>query len=77
MAKDPICGMDVPEAGAQHKLYLEDEIICFCSRHCQDTYIQQRNSGKTPKRKGVFSRFLEKLAQDNQQSFGGTPPKCH
>ena len=75
--KDPICGMDVPADKALNKLYLKDEIVCFCSRNCQEAYIQQRNLDKAPKRKGVFSRFLEKLAQENKQSFGGSPPKCH
>jgi len=73
MAKDPVCGMEVQTEGALHKLHLGEETIYFCSTQCQDTYRQRRGL----KKKGFFSRFIEKLAEDNQDSFGGTPPKCH
>ncbi len=77
MIKDPICGMEIQREKALHKLYLEHDIVCFCSHHCLDIYIQKRNLSKTSKKKGAFARFLDKLAKDNEQTFGGSPPKCH
>jgi YHS domain-containing protein len=77
MAKDPICGMDIQEEGALHVLHFEHETIFFCSKTCQETYTQQPGNTKSSAKKGLFGRFLEKLAKQNQQSYGNTPPKCH
>lgn len=76
MAKDPVCGMDVRKEDASYLLHFEHETLYFCSKQCKDTY---QNPGKkgAPKKKGIFARFLEKLAKDNEDSFGGTPPSCH
>lgn len=32
---------------------------------------------KQKKRKGMIARLLEKLAKENEKSYGGTPPRCH
>jgi len=75
MAKDPICGMDVAEEGAQHTLHFAHETIYFCSKTCRETYARQAGMLE-PSAKGVFRRFLEKLAKGNED-YGGHPPKCH
>lgn len=76
MARDPVCGMDVVEQGARHYLHFEHETIYFCSEQCKETYA--RNSGmRTATKKGFLARFLEKLAKDNNRTYGGTPPACH
>jgi len=72
MAKDPVCGMDVKEEGAAHLLHLEHKFLYFCSEHCKETYGQ-----RSTRKKSFFVKFLEKLAKDNNETFGGTPPKCH
>jgi len=77
MAKDPICGMDVLEKGAQHMLHFEHETIYFCSPKCQETYARQSGIGEPAAKKGVFRRFLEKLAKENEQTYSGKSPKCH
>lgn len=77
MAKDPICGMDVSEEGAQHMLHFEHETLYFCSQKCRETYSQKSGLEKPAAKKGVIGRFLEKLAKGNEQSYGGKPPKCH
>lgn len=77
MAKDPICGMDVKEKGALHILNREHETIYFCSNKCKETYKQQSGRIKKAKKKGAIARFLEKLAEENEKKYGGTPPKCH
>ncbi len=76
MAKDPICGMDVQEKNAQHIIHIEHETLYFCSKQCKEAY-QYPGKRSASKKKGVFARFLEKLAKDNEQTYGGTPPKCH
>jgi len=77
MAKDPICGMDVQEKGALHILHLEHGTFYFCSNQCKETYVQRSKMKKKVKKKGVFTKFLEKLAKDNNETFGGSPPTCH
>ena len=77
MEKDPICGMDVKEEGAPYTLHLKHRTLYFCSSSCKDTYTRQSSMKKTGGKKGIFTRFLEKLAKENEQSYGGTPPKCH
>ena len=77
MTKDPICGMDVKEEEAQNIIQSEQKTLYFCSRRCMDTYTLQPSMEKPARGKGVCLRFLEKLAKANEQSYGGTPPKCH
>lgn len=77
MAKDPVCGMDVEEQGAKHLLHFEHETIYFCSAGCKESYAEQAGLHEPGSKKGVIGRFLEKLARDNSNSYGGTPPKCH
>ncbi|NIT40002.1 MAG: YHS domain-containing protein [Gammaproteobacteria bacterium] len=76
MAKDPVCGMDVEEKNAQHMLHIEHETMYFCSNQCKEAYQNPGKKGAN-KKKGFFARFLEKLAKQNEDSFGGTPPSCH
>ncbi|TFH66070.1 MAG: YHS domain-containing protein [Candidatus Zixiibacteriota bacterium] len=77
MAKDPICGMDVREENALHLLHCEHETLYFCSNKCKEIYNLKTGKKKPLKKKGRIAKFLDKLAKDNEQSFGGTPPKCH
>lgn len=32
---------------------------------------------KQKKSKGMIARLLERLAKENEKSFGSTPPRCH
>lgn len=75
--KDPVCGMDVKEENVAPLLHFEHETFYFCSNQCKETYAQRQTIKKVAKKKGFFARFLEKLAKDNNETFGGTPPKCH
>lgn len=77
MAKDPICEMDIQERDARHILHFEHETLYFCSNQCKETYTQRSKTKKSAKKKGFFAKFLEKLAKDNNDTFGGTPPTCH
>jgi len=40
MARDPVCGMNVDEAGGL-KLAKEGKIYYFCSQHCLEKFAQQ------------------------------------
>ena len=77
MTKDPICGMDVQERDARHVLEVEQETYYFCSNQCKEKYAQRYGIKIRVRRKGVWTRFLEKLAKENEDSFGGSPPTCH
>lgn len=76
MAKDPVCGMDVREEGAAYLLHFEHKTLYFCSKQCKDAFQAPGQQGTT-KKKTAFARFLEKLAENNKQTYGGGPPKCH
>jgi len=77
MAKDPICGMDVSEEGALYIIHFEHETLYFCSEHCREAYARQSGMKKPAGDKGMFGRFLEKLAKQNVREYGDKPPKCH
>jgi len=77
MMKDPVCGMDIEKDDAKFSLELGRETLFFCSDQCKKTYAQMHRGNSSVVKKGLFSRFLEKLAKQNQQTFGGQPPKCH
>jgi YHS domain-containing protein len=77
MMKDPVCGMEVSEEKAIHMIHAEHETFYFCSELCKESYARQIGIGKPPAKKGIFDRFLEKLAKENEKSFGGKPPTCH
>ena len=38
MAKDPVCGMDVDPATAEHKLEYKGETYYFCCPHCKGSF---------------------------------------
>lgn len=75
--KDPVCGMDVSAEGAKYCLSYGNETYYFCSEQCKDSYAGGVGISKPPRKKGVWGRFLERLAKGNNRSYGGTPPKCH
>jgi len=76
-AIDPVCGMDVEEKSALFLIHYEHQTIYFCSNKCKETYARNVGLQSGVKKKGVIARFLEKLAKDNNDTFGGTPPSCH
>jgi len=77
MRKDPVCGMDVHEKGARYFLQVKHETVYFCSSHCKQEYAQRCGIKTADRKKSAWTRFLEKLAQENEDTFGGKPPSCH
>lgn len=43
----------------------------------QETFDHSAGMKTVVKKKGAFASLLEKLAQDNAETYGGGPPKCH
>ncbi len=77
MTKDPVCGMEVSEERMQHMIHFEHVTFYFCSEQCKKAYAQQVGISESASKKGVFKRFLEKIAKVTDESYGGKPPKCH
>lgn len=38
MAKDPVCGMDVDEATAEHKVEYKGKTYYFCAAGCKEEF---------------------------------------
>ena len=49
MAKDPICGMEVEESKAI-KLEKNSETYFFCSKSCQDKFLNKAKDGNVNKK---------------------------
>lgn len=77
MMKDPVCGMEVSEEKWTHLIHTEHGTFYFCSKRCRESYASQIGKNKPVAKKGFLSRFLEKLAKENEKSYGGKPPTCH
>ena len=73
----PMHPEDIQEKGARHILHFEHETFYFCLNQCKETYAHRSRTKRAAKKKGFFAKFLEKLAKDNNEIFGGTPPSCH
>lgn len=43
MAKDPVCGMDVKESGAHHKVFHDGKSYYFCSDQCKQEFHKDPN----------------------------------
>jgi YHS domain-containing protein len=73
-AKCPVCNMLV-ETGCCRGLTARRHgaEYHFCSKACLNEF-KRKASGR---RKGWFSRWLERMDKANRESFGGSGPKCH
>lgn len=77
MAKDPICGMDVNEEGAEFMVHIDHETYYFCSEECKDRFERDMGLMKPEKKGGRWNRFLSWLSGGAEKELGGKPPKCH
>lgn len=73
MAKDPVCGMEVDEKGAEFMTHLEHETFYFCSKGCQERFEVDKGIVKEDADKGWFKRTVGKLLKEPKDK----PPKCH
>ena len=77
MAIDLVCGMDVSETKTKHHLEHNSESYYFWSARCQQAFAHQPGIYMKPRKKGMFTRFLERLAKENNRTFGNSRPSCH
>ena len=75
MTKDPICGMMVESEKAEFKTEQDGKTYYFCCEACKGKF--DRKPVSDPKKKGFFTRFLERIAKANTEKFGSEPPSCH
>jgi YHS domain-containing protein len=75
MYKDPICGMEVSEQDNKYQVHLDHDTYYFCSGHCKEAF--EIETGLKHEKKGVIRRFLDRLAAENNKTYGNQKPKCH
>ncbi|MBI4772580.1 MAG: YHS domain-containing protein [Deltaproteobacteria bacterium] len=66
--RDPVCGRDV--FGVYPTAIYEGKMYFFCSEACEKRFSTDPES--FVRRKGVFRRFMDRLAEKNAEN----PPKC-
>jgi YHS domain-containing protein len=78
--KDPVCDMDVDPGEKGLVSMFNGKSYWFCSQGCrrsfEDNPVKYLKSD-SPKRKGRFRRYLDKMAEANEREFGRSGPKCH
>lgn len=77
MARDPICGMEVSESQAAANLEYKGQRFYFCGPSCYDAFAKNPDMYASGKGQSWWTRFLNRLAQANKETYGGKPPKCH
>jgi YHS domain-containing protein len=75
MYKDPVCGMEVNEEKAKYQVHLDHETFYFCSEKCKEFF--EEDAGIKTSKKGFLRKFLDRLANQNRNTYGDTKPKCH
>lgn len=72
---DPVCGMRIDPQTAAARLCHEGHEIYFCAQGCKQAFEAdpERYLTKGPKRKGIWQRYLDRLAK----ATGGQPISCH
>ena len=66
--KDPVCGREV--TGVYPTAFYKGRMYYFCSEACEKRFSSDPTG--FVKRKGVFRRFMDRLAENNARN----PPKC-
>ena len=77
MAKDPICGMEVNESQPAASLEYKGQKFYFCASSCYEAFEKNPAKYVSAKRQGWWTRFMNRLAQANRETYGGKTPKCH
>lgn len=68
MAKDPVCGMEVEEKGAEFMVHLHHETYYFCGEACHERFEIERGLKGEPGKK-----WWQKILKEPKEK----PPKCH
>jgi YHS domain-containing protein len=75
MAKDPLCGMELLEKGANFMVHLDHKTFYFCTEKCTEAYELDTGFKKLAT-KGI-KKFLAWLAKGTERSKGKKLPNCH
>lgn len=73
---DPVCSMEVNPSDLSIRFRYQDCTYYFCAESCRRAFAadpQKYLSASNPKRKGLWGRYLERLAK----STDGKAMKCH
>jgi len=70
---DPVCSMKVESDKTDHFFKYNGEEYYFCCNGCLDSFKKEPGKYLKSKRKGLWSRYLDRLAK----STGGKAMKCH
>ena len=76
---DPVCRMEVYPGRTRLATIHQGQSYWFCSEECRLAFEMNPRKYlnlKGARRKGWFSRYLERMAKINKKEFGGCP-KCH
>jgi len=77
---DPVCGMSVKPARKNLVAFYDGRSYWFCAEGCLSAFEANPKkylARKSPKRKGWFGRYLDRLARANEKEFGAAGPRCH
>ena len=72
---DPVCLMEVTKNSKVSPYTFHFKTYYFCAETCREAFISNPNkylTAKTPKRKGIWRRYLDRL----NKATGGKPPSC-
>lgn len=73
---DPVCGMTVAPGTTRLVSNYQGHSYWFCSEGCRGSFETNPTKylkTKSPKRKGIWGRYLERL----NRATNGKPLKCH
>lgn len=73
---DPVCGMEVDPGNTRLVANFQGHSYWFCNEACRHSFENNPKKylePKSPKRKGIWGRYLERL----NRSTDGKALKCH
>ena len=79
-AVDPVCGMDVEPGKTKLVSVYKDHSYWFCAEGCRRAFEanpEKYLDTKPSRKKGLFGRFLDRMAKTNEKAFGCAGPRCH
>jgi YHS domain-containing protein len=74
-ARCPVCHMRLDPERTVRRAVFQGRTYYFCSPACQDRFAG--DCTLKVRRKGIFSRFLDRLARAGAKEFGPCGPCCH
>ncbi|MBW1720817.1 MAG: YHS domain-containing protein [Deltaproteobacteria bacterium] len=79
-AIDPVCRMEVEPGLTKFVSVYQGRSYWFCAEACRKAFEANPRKylhNNTPRKKGWFGRYLQRIAKVSQKEFGGEGPRCH